>query len=491
MKHEVELVATTGIFRGLAKQNMLFHQCVSELVDNSIASKKETFKVEVIFNDLGEGRFGVYICDDGKGMTLESMKSALQLGKEPDPDSDRLHEHGFGLKNSLATLSRANGYWKIWSKTEEGTCSVEGPFGPKMAIEDEDEMPTEEFLPSGLSTVVYAETSIDYIRTVQGRGGPTNDIIKLRKWLIEHLGVLYRGYLSLDPNTYDVDGEIRVSIAGSPKDTLKVMPISVPFCNSKTEYINVELEGIGEIEIEYEYGTLDEVKRDRLVHKEKSQYYYQNNIPTQGVDVRLGKRVLATGMLESIWKTHDERSQLNRHNDYNSFVGEIRIPNVPRGTLTTVNNKTDFNLDDKGWVKIFEEVNKIKPPKTIREKTEKGLQKKWVEMLKATNPEETITDEKHIWPTGVRIDAYRKKESGDVVIYELKVGAATPIHVYQLMMYWDGLEIAGESPKEAVLLVEDYSAGIQEMVTLINTNLKTKSGGSYNLKVEKHKDKSL
>jgi hypothetical protein len=488
--HEIELIATTGVFRGLAKQNMLFHQCLSELIDNSIAQKRDGvgFEVEVIFEDKGNGLFGVYIADNGKGMDMEKLKSALQLGKDPDPTSDRLHEHGFGLKNSLATLTRGDGYWKIWSKANNSpVCSVQGPFGPKMDIEDDDTFPDFDFLPTDISTLVYAETSIDYIKSVQGRGGPTNDIFKLRKWLVEHLGIFYRGYLSQDPSTYDVDGNIRVSI---DKNRLRVHPVRVPYANSTIEYINVNLEGI-DYKLEFEYGTLDETKRDTLIHGQKSQYYYLKNIPTQGIDVQLGKRVLATAMLDSIWKTQDGRSQLNRHNDYNDFVGEIRIPNVPRGILTTVNNKTDFNLDDKGWVKIFDSLNEIKPPKTIREKTEKGLQNKWVEMLKATNPEETITDEKSVWGTGVRIDAYRKKENGDVIIYELKVGNAQPIHLYQLLMYWDGLEINGEAPREAVLLVEEYTSSIEEMVSQINSELKTKSGNSYNIKIERHRDKGL
>lgn len=489
-QHEVELIATTGVFRGLAKQNMLFHQCISELIDNSIASKKEdqNFDIEVIFHNLNDGKYGIYICDNGKGMNLETLKGALQLGKEPNPDSDRLHEHGFGLKNSLATLTRGNGYWKIWSKTRtSNVSSVEGPFGPTMIIEDDDKFPTYDFLPSDISTIVYAETTIDYIRTVQGRGGPTNDIIKLRKWLVEHLGVFYRGYLTQDPTTFDVDGSIKVSI---DKNRLRVNPVLVPYANSTIERFKVELDGT-EYDIEYEFGTLDEIKRNQLVLGEKSQFYYLKNIPTQGIDVRLGKRVLATAMLDSIWKTQDGKSQLNRHNDYNDFVGEIRIPNVPRGLLTTVNNKTDFNLDDTGWVKVFEQLNNFKPPKTIREKTEKGLQNKWINMLKATNPDEVISDEKHVWPTGVKIDAYRKKENGDIVIYELKVGNAQPIHLYQLLMYWDGLEVTGETPREAILMVEDYSNTIEEMVSIINSELKTKSGGSYNIKVEKHIDKNL
>jgi hypothetical protein len=492
-KHTVDLIATKGLFMGLAKQNMLFHQCIGELVDNSIASKKdaEKFKVEIIFHKLEGDKVGLYIADNCRGMTLEKLKNALQLGMVPDDESDRLHEHGFGLKNALATFTRGNGYWKIWTQDQKNMgniFSVEGPFGPEMEIEDKDAFPNKVFLPSDISTLVYAEISIDYIRTVQGRGGPTKDLFKLREWLIEHLGVFYRGYLEQNNETLEIDGSIIVSIN---KDRKRVPPISIPFSNAQKKYFQIELGGIV-YDLEYEYGTLDEVKRDKLLQGSKSQYYYQKNIPTQGIDIRLGKRVIATSLLDSVWKTQDGESKLNRHNDYNDFVGELKIPNVPRGILSTVNNKTDFNLDDPNWGKVFEELNKFPPPKRVREKTEKSLQEKWIKMLKATNPEDIVTDEKNIWPTGSRIDVYRKRHQNDeVIIYELKVGNAQPIHIYQLIMYWDGLEVTGEVPKEGILLVEDYNSTIEEMVSIINSKLKTPNGKSYNIKIEKHADKNL
>ena len=51
-EHRVKLVANEGIFRGLAKQNMMFHQCVGELIDNSIAARKtdDKFKIDVFLN---------------------------------------------------------------------------------------------------------------------------------------------------------------------------------------------------------------------------------------------------------------------------------------------------------------------------------------------------------------------------------------------------------------------------------------------------------
>jgi hypothetical protein len=492
-KHEINLVATTGIFRGLAKQNMLFHQCISELMDNSIASKKEDepFKIELIFTEqLKNGKYGVYICDKSKGMDIEKLKAALQLVNEPDPESDRLHEHGFGLKNSLATLTSGDGHWKIWSKHRETICSVEGPFGPTMTIDDEDQFPQEEFLPDGLSTIVYAETTLKNIQTVQGRGIPGSDIQKLRRWLVEHIGVLYRGYLNLDPKTGEVDGEIRVSLLKEEgrKDSLKVVPVNVPMTNNKIERMDIEISG-STYTIEYEYGNIDEYLKSNLVHGEKSQYYYQGNMATQGIDIRLGKRVIATGLLNSIWG-------INRHNAFNDFVGEIRIPNVPRGILTTVNNKTDFNLDDSGWEEIFKKINseeKYRPQKNSREKSEKGIQESWINMLKATNPNEKITGESHAgaWGAGVKIDVQREKENGDLIIYEMKIGSAQPQHVYQLKMYWDGLEIGGQLPKEAVLVVEDYSDNVKDMIDKINTQLCTKNGDSYNLKIVTHKNLGL
>src|SRR5260370_34996884 len=117
--HSVALVAHEGIFRGLAMQNMLFHQCVGELIDNAIAAKREDqkFRVDIIFNVVAGQPDAVdfYVADNGKGLSLDLLGKALQLGESATTTS-RLNEHGFGLKNALATLSGGNGPWKMWTK---------------------------------------------------------------------------------------------------------------------------------------------------------------------------------------------------------------------------------------------------------------------------------------------------------------------------------------------------------------------------------------
>ncbi|CAI3582362.1 MULTISPECIES: hypothetical protein [Clostridium] len=309
----------------------------------------------------------------------------------------------------------------------------------------------------------------------------------MRKILIEHLGVMYRGYLQPDRYTYEEAGRITVQI---DRDSKRVTPINVPIANGRTEYIDIELGG-KTYTLEYKYGTLDEVRRDKLVQGEKALYYYQGNIPTQGIDIRLGKRVIATRLLDIIWKSeNDPEKNIVKHNNYNDFVGELLIPDLPRGILTTVNNKTDFNLADENWNAIFDKMNEYRPLKMSRLEGEKELRNKWVSILKSgiTDKEkEQILTEKRVWTSGTSIDVYRITAADKVIIYELKVGTGEPKHLYQLKMYWDGLIISEDrDPDEAILLVEDYDDKLEVMANTMNTFNPVKDGAKpYNFKIMK------
>jgi hypothetical protein len=307
---------------------------------------------------------------------------------------------------------------------------------------------------------------------------------------------LYRGYIEQDLVTYENTGTIVVSVGN---DSLQVPPIPVPLGTAAIKYPQIEIDGIV-YPLTYKFGTLDEVKRNQLVRGEKAKFYYQGNQPTQGIDIRLGKKVIATRQMETIWKTEDGRSQINRHNDYNDFLGELLIPELPRGVLSTTNNKTDFNLDDLNWVKIFNMLNNtpdFRPVRRIREKSEEALRNKWMAMLRATNRDDVVTSDKAVWPTGTRIDVYRKQPDGTIIIYELKTGTGSPAHLYQLKMYWDGLVISGEQPKEGTLLVDDFATNLEEMANLMNKLPPPLLHGSrdisspYNFKIERHRDKGL
>lgn len=460
MEHPLKLIADTGLFKGLANQNMLFHQCVCELVDNSIAQKREDtpFRVDIIFvkkeNSLN---YHLYIVDNSKGMSFEILMKAMQPG-ESATDDNRLNEHGFGLKHALATLSKTTGIWKIYTKDlEKGTiCSVKSPFTHIMNIEDSDQFPQLPYNINNISTIVYAEVTLKYIQSVQGRGAPAIDLLKLTTRLKEHLGVTYRGYLTQDEaNDVEVDGQIFIAIGSEKK---KVIPLNIPMEGNKSIPIRVTLNG-NNYNLNYTTGLIDENRRDILGFKS----YYQGNTLTQGIDIRLGKRVIATKQLLNIFG-------VKPHNKYNEFVGELVIPDLPRNILKTVNNKTDIDFEDEDWINIF---NILKTehqiPENPRFAEEEELRTQWLRILRNSEPRDSVLSDNHVWFNGVQIDVFRKKyDTGEITIYELKVGKAAAIDLYQLKMYWDGLVKQGESPTTAWLICLSTSDTIEAMVKEIN-----------------------
>jgi hypothetical protein len=134
----------------------------------------------------------------------------------------------------------------------------------------------------------------------------------------------------------------------------------------------------------------------------------------------------------------------------------------------------------------------VRPPKQIKEKSETELRKRWMAMLKATNRDDKVTDEVSVWPTGTAIDVYRKTAEGKIIIYELKVSSGAPIHLYQLKMYWDGLVIdKKQQPTEAVLIVDEFSAALEQMANLMNQLTPPEKTKPYNFRIERLRDKGL
>ena len=354
-------------------------------------------------------------------------------------------------------------------------------------------------LPEGLnlqwpepSTVIYVRVPMVIARTLQRQGNrKLSDLVTLRLWLIEHLGIAYRGYLELDPVMLEPSAKIAVTVSQS---SLLVPPIPVPMMMARTEKLEVELGG-QVVPVIYVHGTLDKSKQEQLVQGNKTRYYYQCSQPTQGIDIRLGKRVIATAQLGEIWHKEDGAS-ICRHNKYNDFVGELILPELPRGVLATLNNKTGIDRNDQDWDAVFEMLAEFPPQENAASFNEDELKKKWMKILKAANPEDDVTSEISVWPTGTRVDVVDKGANGKLDIYELKARKAEPKNLYQLRMYWDGLVLEGIQPTRGILLANGYSDSLQEMVRILNT-LPTpnfpdgRPSAPYNFSLATHKDKQL
>jgi hypothetical protein len=488
-KINIELRSSDGIFKGLAKQNMLFHQCICELIDNAIAAKKDNskFRVDIIFKKEDDNII-LYVVDNSMGMSFEILSEAIQVGVTPET-TNRLNEHGFGLKNALATLTQGgNGKWKVYSKNRHTgkISSVESPYANPVIMDNDDSFPQIPYAIDVISTIVEVEIKVKYIQGVQEKGRPTYDLLKLRKWLLEHLGVIYRAYLLPDSNNnYNIDGEIFVSIN---TDVAQVKPIEIPLGLTHHKSFDIEIGGTV-YPIIYNYGTIDADKAAAIrIVDEPLKSYYTQGISSQGIDIRIGKRVIASKVLEAIWN-------VTPHNHYNDVAGELIIPDtVPRGKLKTVTTKTDFKNDDSDWRNIFEQIAEKYPLlKNQKKQTEDALKKELISQLKRfANEEDIITSEKEIWPMGVRIDVYwKKKVNNEIIIYEVKTDSATALNLFQLKMYWEGLVEKGEHPSEAKLVSLSYNDKLEEMVKILNTMTPKDGFENFNFKLTTLKEMGL
>lgn len=458
---DVQLRLTDGLFRGLANQNMLFHQCIGELVDNSIAGTKDNkqFRIDIVLDRVKNSEFvDVWIADNTAGMDSDLLARSLQPGNSPDT-GHRLNEHGFGLKNALATLCRqSGGKWDIWTRANGGAdiWHVAGPFGENMRLTQKENFPEMESLPEGISTLICARTDINFVRTVRGRRRHKPvELDTLSPWLREHIGVHYRGYLEQDYQTGDIPGEIYVNQE-------RVVPIQVPMTQTEKDMFRVKLGGTS-YPLTYRRGVVEDRNEDG---SKKHLYYYRRNMETQGIDIRLGRRVIATGLFKTIWNvTHD--------NHFNHFVGELLIPDLPPGILTTKSDKTDFNLGDQDWQTIFAHLAEWKPEPDGGRVRESELKTMWKDMLENGKEDgDVIGAEISLWESATHLDLCKKfKTSGKITIWELKRDKGNPLNLYQLKMYWDALVLSGQSPNRAVLLAEDFTDGMRAMAQTMNEKL--------------------
>lgn len=495
--YDIPINITRKAFEGFRRQGMSFHQAVCEIVDDALAA---TLAAPALISvalaaDADKNYIHMAIADWGCGMDINELTNALQLGSLPTGDN-RLNEHGFGLNNALACLADGNGAWSIYTRKAPGDyLKVSGPFDTHMTAETVSEID----IPKGLnlyweepSTVMYILVPTDVARTVQRRSSRRlTDLATLRTLLTEHLGVTYRGYLEQNSATMDPYAKIAVSIG---QNVQFVAPIEVPMTMAVAEPLEFELGG-EIVRATYIHGLLDKSKCETLVQGSHARYYYQGNQTTQGIDIRLGKRVIATAQLGEIWHKEDG-NPLVRHNSYNDFVGELLLPELPRGVLATLNNKTGIDRSDAGWETVFEAMQAYPPQKNALYLNEEELRCKWAAIQRAADDENDVSTELTVWPTGTRIDVVVSNHAGKCDIYEMKARKAEPLNLYQLRMYWDGLVLAGIQPTRGTLLAASYTDTLVQMVALMNQLPPPafpdgRPSAKYNFTIATHTEKNL
>lgn len=486
-------------WQGLGRQNIDFHQTLGELIDNAISASGEDpegdlnpFRIEVIIKQDGMN-IEVMVADDGCGISLENLENKI-LG--PGGQGDYLgilNEHGFGLKNALCVLTDANRLgFEIQTRDEFAKDNgmiylIVGPFRRNLNITLDDERNWNrdiEHCKDETGTRVRVKSTFEYLKTLYRRA---NTLDTLMERLGEHLGVMYRGFLEQSNNKI----WLRWMDVGGEWCEERIVPINVPYIKSEKMNIPITIGGITS-NVKYEFGEID----DSISKDENKEWpyplkiYYQHNLPSSGIDIRVRNRVVLTQQLNSLW------SDIHRRPDYNWLGGELILDDKFR----TVNNKTALDANNPFWQRLREKLSDkdpdtqipiYKPKPNQKELGEASLREKIAKNIEISNPGSRVTQNHSVWSgAGVRADIY-VEDGDDVHVYELKTGTAQPIDVYQLLMYWDGVvKDEGQSPNLGRLVAKDAHDSVGTIIIDINGR-KDGIGNNYNLEFKKISDWTL
>jgi hypothetical protein len=289
---------------------------------------------------------------------------------------------------------------------------------------------------------------------------------------MEHLGVKYRGYLKDPRNTI----WIRWRDGTSDWQDESIKTIEIPFSASHSKRFDVRV-GNNTEQAWYTWGTLDEsVIEDGSSGKPfPLKMYYQKNLRTQGIDIRVRNRVILPHQMTEIWP------EVYRHNDHNPFIGELIIESAK---FVTVNNKTSLAADNVYWQKLKEMLDHkdYKPASHRKLRSEDEIKKELKERLEEIVPGSDAITEYSTWPgAGIRIDILHRIAPDREHVYEVKAGQSTAKDVYQLVMYWDGRVNDGHAPELGRLVAKGSTTSVTQMIDYWN---KRKDANGKNYKLE-------
>lgn len=467
-----------GLFRGLAQAPIHLQNMVAELVDNALAANLHDPEIWIDISSLGDGGdlYVLGVWDNGPGIPLLKLKSEVMTLGFPPRSHSHLNEHGFGLKNVLSKAERLTR--KPWTfRTRDRAAFAAGCYyqcNRPLAFQ----MPIEKFKAAKWPTWAAKETGtgvelvlpLSYLQTVaaERRGRLPTDLDLVMEYLREHLGVFYRGYLE---GGIRATAKIYTSIGRAGPDL--VDPVAPDYANKKTYDLSMMVRG-KTYKSKLELGLIDKNSKktqDRL-------YYYRHAPESQGIDVRIGNRVVASRLISQVW-------ELDRHPTLNGIAGEILIDTSDGPILSTLNNKTSLDFDSPLWHKVTSEVRRRVPENALPRgggKSEDDLRDELYIHIKGLSKPGDVVEKDFNCGNGVFVDIIweQKSRGSDIDIFEVKKGQAQPLNVYQLLMYWDALTEAGNQPSTGHLVSEGATPGVRAFVSLLNRRRDAK-GRAYNM----------
>lgn len=470
-----------GTIRGLAQAPLHLQNMVAELVDNALAAADSGQKVCVDLSPHEDGGdlHVLRVWDAGPGISLERLEQdVFKLGHAP-AGASHLNEHGFGLKNVIAKAQQLSALpWVFRTRNPSALAArhfyqCKRPYSFDMPIEilDADDWPP--YASPEVGTICEIVVPMVYMQSVAfgRRGALPRDTGRIMDYLREHLGVLYRGYL---------EGGIRATAQiltstglGAPDH---VDPINPDFRSRDTYSFSLTLAG-QQVSVTGAVGLVD---RDSPQTKSRL-LYYKHAPESQGVDIRVGRRTVATRLISEIWER-------DRHPSLNGIGGEFVIPGIRGVAPPTLNNKTSIDFDSKPWHAIVEGIQQAVPEDKLPHgggKSEADLRDELYLHIHGLKRSTHILEKEFDCTHGIAIDILwdQTPTGGSLDVFEVKKGKAAPIDLYQLVMYWDALVSAGKQPRYGHLVSNGRTTGVNTLLDFLKTRADS-NGNRYDLVLE-------
>lgn len=472
----------SGTIRGLAQAPLHLQNMVAELVDNALAATTADPKVvvDISAHEDGGDLYLLRIWDEGPGISLDRLRDEVfALGTPPNTLS-HLNEHGFGLKNVLAKAEQLS---KMdWTFRTRDTVAVSGgvfyelkrPFSFAMAIDDTKKATDwPQYAAQRTGTVCEIVVPMTYMQSVAfgRRGALPRDLGRIMDYLREHLGVFYRGYLEGGKRAA---AHILTSTNLGPAE--HVDPIEPDYKSKDSYSFNLTISG-RPVTVT---GTVGLVDRDSP--KTKSRLLYYKYAPeSQGIDIRVGRRTVATRLISEVWER-------DRHPVLNGVAGEFVIPGDKLIVPPTLNNKTSIDFDSPTWHAIVDGITGKIDSDALPHgggKSEDDLRDELYQHIHGLKKPSHVVETEFDCAHGIAVDIIwdQTPSGGSLDVYEVKKGKAAPIDLYQLVMYWDGLVSMGKQPTMGHLVSSGKTTGVSTLLTFITARTDA-NGQKYNLILE-------
>ena len=171
MEKQYELVDLQGerrrLLQGFSRYGYTPQTALADLIDNSIGAKARRIRIDI--SEQIDGSNKVYIVDDGIGMTLDRLKSALAPGSPSDIQNSDLSKFGFGMKTASLEIS-PSGFSVLTRSNQEGNLSAASIFM-------DDQTGTGAIKARFWSTSHISQTWISKLESLVGPGGAGTMII--------------------------------------------------------------------------------------------------------------------------------------------------------------------------------------------------------------------------------------------------------------------------------------------------------------------------